>query len=90
MDVDFVSSNWASTAADPTITAEWAAQNREIVQAIRAVNQSEMFGGENMLDFQMDPGTRKMAVRVIDRKTREVIGRHPPEYALRMASALKP
>jgi flagellar protein FlaG len=72
-----------------TITPDAAEQNREVVQAVKALNQTEMFGQENELQFQLDPATRRMVVRVVDRKTKEVISQAPPEYVLRLAEDLK-
>jgi uncharacterized FlaG/YvyC family protein len=90
MDINAVNRNSALPAVDPSVPAERAAQTREVIQAVRAVNKSEMFGDQNALDFQMDQRTHKMVIRVINRKTKEVIDQYPPEYILRMADTLKP
>jgi uncharacterized FlaG/YvyC family protein len=90
MDIDMVSRNSALPAADPVIPPGRAAQNREVIQAIRAVNEAEMFGGENELEYRMDPATRKMVVRVVNRKSKEAIEEYSPEYILRAAETLKP
>jgi uncharacterized FlaG/YvyC family protein len=65
------------------------AQNREVVQAVRALNQAEMFGDNNELRFQRDQGTRRMVIRIVNRVTDEVIAQVPPEYVLRLAENLK-
>ena len=72
----------------PTIPAEQAAQNRDVVQAVKAVNNAEMFGGDRELTFQRDNITNRMVVRVVDRKTKEVLTQVPPEYVLRLAQDL--
>jgi len=72
-----------------TITPDAAGQTREVVQAVKALNQTEMFGQENELQFQRDTKTKRMVVRVINRKTKEVISQAPPEYVLRLAEDLK-
>ena len=89
MDIDMVSRNSALPVVDQVIPSGRAAQNREVIQAVRAVNESEMFGEENALDYRMDPATRKMAVRLINRKTKEVVGEYEPEYVVRIAGDLK-
>jgi uncharacterized FlaG/YvyC family protein len=61
---------------------------RELIQAVRAVNQSEMFGAENELTFQRDRETRRMVIRLVDRRTNEVVSQLPPEYVLRVAQEL--
>jgi len=67
-----------------TAPVDKAAENREVVQAVKALNNTEMFG-ENELDFQRDPQTQRMVVKVVNRKTREVVSQVPPEYILRLA-----
>jgi uncharacterized FlaG/YvyC family protein len=72
-----------------TFTPDQAAQVREVVQAVKALNQSEMFGQENELQFQRDQATRRMVIRVVNRKTKEVVSQAPPEYVLQLAQDLK-
>ena len=70
------------------VPAEQNAQNREVVQAVRAVNNTQMLGDDRELTFQRDSATHKMVVRVVDRKTNEVLSQLPPEYVLRLAEDL--
>jgi len=79
----------ATHAPTPAIPADRAAETREVVQAIRAINGTEMFGPENELRFQQDPETRRLIVRVVNRKTKDVISQVPAEYILRIAEDLK-
>lgn len=72
------------------VPAAQAAENREIVKAVQAVNGTEMFGDESQLVFQRDPESHRMVVRLVNRKTGEVIAQIPPEYVLRLAEDLKP
>jgi uncharacterized FlaG/YvyC family protein len=76
-------------APAPAIPADKTSENREVVRAVKALNGAEMFGPENELRFQQDPETRRMVVRVVNRKTREVISQVPAEYILRLAEDLK-
>jgi flagellar protein FlaG len=76
----------AHTAPAPV---DHAAQNREVVQAVKALNGTEMFGEDNQLQFQKDQQTGRMVVRVVNRKTNEVISQIPPEYVLRLAQDVK-
>jgi hypothetical protein len=66
-----------------------AAQTRDVVQAVKALNGAEMFGPENELLFQKDPQSKTMVVRLVNRKTREVIAQAPPEYVLRLAQDVR-
>jgi uncharacterized FlaG/YvyC family protein len=79
----------ASPAVATPISADTASQNRQVVQAVKALNKSEMFGEDNGLDFQTDPVSRRLVVKVVNRTTGEVISQIPPEYVLRLADDLK-
>jgi uncharacterized FlaG/YvyC family protein len=79
----------APVAAAPEIPADTAAENRSIVQAVQALNGTEMFSHDNTLTFQRDPETHRMVIQVINRVTHEVISQIPPEYLLLMAEDLK-
>ena len=90
--MDLTPINRAGTAVHapaPAVTLDKAAEKREVVQAVKAVNGAEMFGPENELRFQKDPETNRFVVRVVNRKTREVISQVPEEYVLRLAQDLK-
>ena len=69
---------------------ERAAENREVVQAVKALNGTEMFGEDNQLLFQRDTHTQRMVVKVVNKETNEVVSQIPPEYVLRLAEDLKP
>ena len=75
------------SAAVPTQEAR--ADNRQLIQAVKALNATEMFGENSELTFVLDRETRKPLVRIIDRVTQEVIRQIPPEYAIRLAEDLK-
>jgi uncharacterized FlaG/YvyC family protein len=90
--MDLTAINRAATgihAPAPTVTLDKAAEKREVVQAVKAVNGTEMFGPENELRFQKDPETNRFVVRVVNRKTREVVSQVPEEYVLRLAQDMK-
>jgi flagellar protein FlaG len=76
-------------APAPVVALDKAAEKREVVQAVKAVNGTEMFGAENELRFQKDPETNRFVVRVVNRKTKEVISQVPEEYVLRLAEDIK-
>jgi uncharacterized FlaG/YvyC family protein len=91
MDINAVDRNApALHAPAPVTTVDKAAENREIVQAVKAVNGTEMFGQDNELMFQRDLETKRMVVRVVNRKTGEVITQVPSEHVLRLADDLTP
>jgi len=88
--VDAVNSNNppAPAVAAP-VPSEQLAQQRELIQAVKAVNAAELFGQNNELTFALDRQSRRAVVRIVDRKTNEVIQQIPAEYVLRMAERLK-
>lgn len=76
-------------AAVVTVPPEKSPEHREIIQAVKAVNASGMFGANNELTFVLDRETRRAVVRIVDRDTNELIRQIPPEYLLRIAKDLK-
>jgi uncharacterized FlaG/YvyC family protein len=90
--MDITAINRAATsqhAPAPVVPVDKAAQNREVIQAVKALNGTEMFGPENELRFQQDPETRRLVVRVVNRKTLDVVSQVPAEYILRVSEDLK-
>jgi flagellar protein FlaG len=75
--------------ASLSVPVDKAAENREVIQAVRALNGTEMFGQDNELMFQRDRLTQRMVIRVVNRQTKEVVSQIPPEYVLRLAEDLK-
>lgn len=73
----------------PVVPADKTAENRQVVQAVKAVNGAEMFGSENEMRFQQDPKTKRMVVRVVNRTTLEVVSQVPSEYVLQLAQNLR-
>jgi len=69
----------------PVTPVDAAAEAREVVQAVKALNGTEMFGQENELRYQKDPQTKRVVVRLVNRKTSEVLTQVPAEYVLRLA-----
>lgn len=89
MDISAMNRVQALPVTAPAIPVDQAAENREVVQAVRALNGTEMFGQDNELLFQRDSQTQRMLIRVVNRKTKEVISQLPPEYVLRLADNLR-
>jgi flagellar protein FlaG len=79
----------ASAPAQTSAPQPVSAEQRALIQAVKAVNGSELFGQDNELTFVMDRNTRRAVVRIVNRKTREVIQQIPAEYVLRMAEEYK-
>lgn len=83
--------NGSASAPSPTpmpIPPEQAAANRDLMQAVKALNAAVAFGNQNEITFQVDRASRLPVIRIIDRNTKEVVNQIPPEYVLRMAEDL--
>ena len=65
-------------------------EQRELIQAVKALNAAEMFGDKNEVTFVLDQKTRRPVVRIVERDTNQLVRQIPQEYALRMAEDLKP
>ena len=76
-------------AAATPVSADHASQNRRVVQAVKALNKSEMFGDDNNLEFETDPETKRLVVKVVNRTTGDVVSQIPAEYVLRLEATLK-
>jgi flagellar protein FlaG len=88
MDILATQRNPAITGITPVNAHPSPAENRELIQAVKAVNQAELFGSGNELSFSMDRDSKRPVIRIVDRATKEVIRQLPPEYLLRMAQDL--
>ena len=78
----------APTPAPVPFGSEHAAENREIVAAIKSINATELSGSNSELTFVFERFTRRAVVRLVDKTTRNVIQQIPPEYMLRWAEEI--
>jgi flagellar protein FlaG len=89
MEINAVSLNQPHPANAPAPSELKPAETRELIQAVKALNATELFGQNNELTFVFDRETHRPLLRIIDKETKEVIRQIPPEYALRLAETLK-
>lgn len=87
MDITAVQGPGPAPAPTP-VDAERAAETRTIVTAIKAINASELSGSNNEITFVIEPSTKRPVLRLVNKKTRDVIRQIPPEYMLRMAEEI--
>jgi uncharacterized FlaG/YvyC family protein len=66
---------------DPAIT-------RQLTTAVRALNQSGLYGQDRQLQFARDPTTRMMIIRLVQPNTGEVIDQIPAEAVIRAFETL--
>ena len=79
-----------TTLIDPAPKREDTDAMQAVVVAVRALNKSEMLGSDRQLQFARDSQTQKMVIRIMDRKTGEVLDQIPPEEVLRILANLTP
>jgi flagellar protein FlaG len=84
--IDGLITGVAPAASPPVHEAE---ERRTMIHAVRAVNAAELYGQENELSFAFDRHTRRTVVRIVDKKTREVVQQIPNEQVLRLAEELQ-
>ena len=70
------------------VEPEKAAESREVIQAVKAVNSASVLGQDRELLFQMDRQTHRLVIRLVNRNTGDVEAQIPSEYVLRMAEEL--
>jgi flagellar protein FlaG len=79
---------WAVMPVEVTGKQQNLERQRELIQAVRALNKAELFGQQNELTFTFDRQSRRPLLRIVDRETKEVIRQIPPESVLRMSEQL--
>ena len=66
-----------------------AAQRRDLVKAVKAINESGALGSDKEMTMSIDRATRQVVTRIVDTGTGEVLYQMPAEYVLRMAEEYK-
>lgn len=89
MDVGSTRWNLYATASTQAPTpAERVPEVREMIEAVKAINKSELLGNQNELSFTFDRKTNKPVIRIVDRQTKKVVRTIPPEYLKRLSEEL--
>ncbi len=68
---------------------EEAAKNRELIKAIKTINEGGALGPSSELRFTFDKATGQAVIKIVDRVTNEVIAQVPREGTLRAAQVLR-
>ena len=78
---------YQGTAQAPTnaLTPPDRAEQSRLIQAVKSVNQSGVFGSTEELVFTRDQPTGRPVVQLINRETKKVVQQIPPEYLLRLS-----
>jgi uncharacterized FlaG/YvyC family protein len=75
----------AFTALADTENPKWLVENRELIQSVKAIDATALFGPGSQLTFALDRESKRLVVRVINQHTGEVLWQAPPEYMLQLA-----
>jgi flagellar protein FlaG len=89
MEISAVNRNSAVAPVETPVTPQDQVVPREIISAVKAVNQAELMGERTELMFARDRETNRPVVRIIDKNTREVLDQIPPETVLSLAESLQ-
>ncbi len=87
MQIDPLNSLKAVAAVEP-VRNEDPAITRQLATAVRALNQSGLYGQDRQLQFARDPTTRMMIIRLVQPNTGEVIDQIPAEAVIRAFETL--
>lgn len=81
----------AAQAPQPDLlpTPHDAARNRQVLAALKALNQAQLIGEHNEFTFVLDRATRRLTIQIVNRTTKEVVEQIPAEYVLQVAEALE-
>ena len=66
-----------------------AANRRELIKAVRAINQEKLYGTDRELTYSIDRNTKRVVTKLVDTITGDVLDQIPSEYVLRLAEEYK-
>ena len=89
MNISSVNPAAAAPVDASTQPASTPADREKLVQAVKAVNDSNALGENHELTFVLDRTTHRTLTRIIDRQTHEVVMQIPAEYVLQLAEQLQ-
>jgi uncharacterized FlaG/YvyC family protein len=69
----------------PAVAKPTTQDQKTLIQAVKTVNSAELFGQENEVTFVIDRAARIAVVRVVNKKTGEVVQQIPTQQVLKMA-----
>lgn len=67
------------------LTPRERAEQARLIQAVKSVNQSGVFGSSDELTFASDPESGRPVIRLVNKDTKEVVRQIPAEYLLRLS-----
>ena len=87
MEISSIQPSGYSGEPQTSVSPEQAAQRRQLMHAIKSVNDSGTLGNNEMV-FLVDRQTHRPIIRVEDKETHEIVFQAPPDYVLNLAERL--
>jgi uncharacterized FlaG/YvyC family protein len=84
MNISSVSA-YTHTAMQPAVAKPPTEDQKALIQAVKTVNTSGLMGAENELTFVIDRAAQIAVVRIVNRKTGDLVQQIPTEQVLKMA-----
>lgn len=74
----------ADLSGPPALTAD----QRSLIQAVKAINASQSPDEDHEMTYSVDRAARTVVVKLVNKKTGDVVEQIPAEYVLRLAEKL--
>ena len=71
------------------LTPDQAGERRELVKAVKAVNERELYGSGREVTYSIDRDTKRLVTKLVNKDTGEIVKQIPAEYLLRLAEEYK-
>jgi uncharacterized FlaG/YvyC family protein len=78
-------SSHLNTATKPVESKPPTQDQKTLLQAVKTVNNAQLFGAENELTFMIDRAAQIAVVRIVNKKTGELVQQIPNERVLKLA-----
>jgi uncharacterized FlaG/YvyC family protein len=78
-------SHLAAAVAQPAAAKPPGQDQKNLLQAVKTVNAAQLFGEENELTFRIDRAAQIAVVRIVNKKTGELVEQIPSEQVLKLA-----
>jgi len=88
MNIGSIQQSAPLTQTETSTTPPLSAEQRTLIQAVKAVNAVQPFGQDNEVTYSIDRAARLVVVKVVDKSTGKVIDQIPAEYVLRLAEKI--
>jgi uncharacterized FlaG/YvyC family protein len=74
-----------NVGTQPAVVKPTTEDQKTLIQAVKTVNSAQLFGQENEVTFVIDRAARIAVVRVVNKKTGELVQQIPTQQVLKMA-----